>query len=67
MKILKRFLTVVNTVLFLTLSTNLPTFAQEKYFGINPIPNDYLVMEIIIFVIMIIKCAIAPFVRRKDV
>ena len=44
MKILKRFLTVVNTVLFLTLSTNLPTFAQEKYFGINPIPNDYLEM-----------------------
>lgn len=40
----KIFLTLANTMLFLTLFTNLTTFAQEKYFGINPIPQEYLEM-----------------------
>jgi hypothetical protein len=39
---LQKFLIATSTILFLNLSASLPIFAQEKHFGINPIPKEYL-------------------------
>jgi hypothetical protein len=40
----KVLLILAKTILFLNLFTNLPTFSQERQFGINPIPEEYLEM-----------------------